>query len=148
MFLRTGKQGKVIEMVRKVGNEEMESENEHIAIGLDQSAFKDAAMSILRDEAVLKNGPLSTKIWSDMSWMWTVVNRISSELVDRRMSTIMDEGKAPFLLQIARLERMVRVQRSEIDLMDETITKRGNLLEVKNVELLVLHHRLQVGSDV
>jgi DNA-binding sugar fermentation-stimulating protein len=60
----------------------------------------------------------------------------------------MDEGKAPFLLQIARLERMVRVQRSEIDLMDETITKRGNLLEVKNVELLVLHHRLQVGSDV
>jgi hypothetical protein len=68
---------------------------------ISQGQFKDGCMSILRDEAVSKRG--ATDIWSDLSWMWRVVNRIAAELVERRMRGKVDEEMAPLKKHIARL---------------------------------------------
>lgn len=45
------------------------------------------------------------------SWMWTVVNRITGELLERRMRCKIDSEKAPLLKHIARLVSvLVRVR--------------------------------------
>ena len=79
--------------------------------GLSLDGFREQCMSILRDGVNSARLAGASAFYADLSWMWTVVNRISCELLERRIQCKVENEMRPLLSLIARLEQKVRHSR-------------------------------------
>jgi uncharacterized membrane protein YccC len=88
--------------------------------GLSLDGFREQCMSILRDGVNSARLAGASAFYADLSWMWTVVNRISCELLERRIQCKVENEMRPLLSLIARLEQKVRHSRFETEILEVT----------------------------